>query len=210
MPQAEFVGRVLEATATRFWVGSRVSRLEQSALSFGSLVRVAAEKAPQAAPSTQIYGIISQIRLRSDQLVESIAPLDQIEESIYSDQHQRNLPIQIEVLVLGHKTKEGQISYLLPPRPPLTLARLYTCSPEEVREFTSRGWGYLRHMLHAEEAPVEEMIAVHLKRAAAAHKAAGNENWLNEALHALINLLRDDARLMTVLRAVNEVVPAAA
>jgi len=210
MPQAEFVGRVLEANATRFWVGSRVSRLEQSALSFGSLVRVAAESPSQARPFTQTYGIISQIRLRSDQLVESIAPLDKIEESVYSDQHQRNLPIQVEVVALGYKTREGQISYLLPPRPPLTLARLYTCSPEDVREFTSQGWGYLRHMLRADDAPVAEMIAVHLKRAAEAHRAAGNNGWLNEALHALINLLRDDQRLMSVLRAVNEVVPDAA
>ncbi len=204
----QFVGRVLEASATAFLVGCRVPQLQESGLAFGALVRVAAPE-QDAAPASEIFGIISEIRLPGDNLVRQLTIAPEVPPSIHADQHQRNLPVEIGVLSLGYRTAEGRVVHLLPPRPPLTLANLYLCSPAEVREFTRAGrLGYFRHILRAADVPADELLAVHFRQARQAHAETGDDaEWVAQATRHLITLLRDDYdRLTSVLDALGEVV----
>ncbi len=200
-----FIGRVLQANATGFLVGCRVPQLQESGLAFGALVRVTPE---QNNPAAEIFGIISEIHLPGDDLVKQLTIAPDLPTSIHADQHQRNLPVEIQVLSLGYRDREGRIRHLLPPRPPLTLANLYLCTPAEVREFTTAGrLGYFRHILRAQEAATDELLAVHLRQAQEAHRDGGDPDWAHQATRHLITLLRDDyERLTRLLDALGEVI----
>ncbi len=203
---SQFVGRVLQASATDFLVGCRVTHLQNSGLAFGALVRVAAAQAEEAIP--EIFGIIADIALPGDDLVKQLTIAADLPQSIHQDQHQRNLPVEIRVLALGYRQENGQIVHLLPPRPPLTLANLYLCTPAEVREFTTAGrLGYFRHILRAQDVPTDELLAVHVQQARGAHRDQGDPQWVLRATRHLIALLRDDYdRLTRALDALGEVV----
>jgi hypothetical protein len=117
----------------------------------------------------------------------------------------RTVPVEIGVLALGY-TLDGQVSHLLPPRPPLSLDEIFLCTPEEIAAFTSAGrMGYLRHVLRDQDKPVEELLAAHLKQVREVQEAAGNPAWFEAALEEVITLLKDDySALMRVLGAVDE------
>jgi hypothetical protein len=90
--------------------------------------------------------------------------------------------------------------------PPLSLDRIYLCDPQELCTFTQSGrFGYFRHILRGQDAPVSELLAAHLQQAAQAQRGAGNSDWVSTAVQELITLLRDDyPTLMSVLAAVGE------
>ncbi len=117
----------------------------------------------------------------------------------------RSVPVEMSVIVAGYK-QGGRIFHLLPPRPALSLDEIFLCSDEEVVQFTSSGsFGYLRHVLHAKDLPIAELLAAHLQQAQSAHTAAGDPNWSNAATQELIVLLRDDyPTLMAVLSAISD------
>ena len=182
-------------------------QLQQSGLTFGALVRVAPAQEGDTAP--EIFGIIAGITLPGDDLVKQLTITPDLPASIHADQHQRNLPVEIQVLSLGYR--EGRnIRHLLPPRPPLTLANLYLCTPQEVCEFTTVGrLGYFRHILRAQDFPMDELLAVHLRQAQEAHRTcqSGDAEWVSRATRHLITLLRDDYDHLTrLLDALGEVV----
>jgi len=118
------------------------------------------------------------------------------------------VPVEISVLTVGY-AQNGQIKHLLPPRPPLSLDVIYQCSAEELIAFTGTGrFGYFRHLLRSKDTPIGELIAAHVEQAGQAHIAAGDEQWVQEAMGELIALLRDDYHtLMTVLGAVSDTLP---
>jgi hypothetical protein len=113
----------------------------------------------------------------------------------------------MSVLALGYR-QDGRISHMLPPRPPLSLDMIYLCDDLEVCQFTAAGhFGYFRHILHAIDLPVGELLAAHLQQAGRAHRQAGDIEWTNRAMQELIILLRDDYQtLMSVLGALSEIV----
>ena len=115
----------------------------------------------------------------------------------------RNVPVEISVLVVGYQMGET-VSHLLPPRPPLSLDTIYQCGDPEIVRFTASGrFGYFRHILRSQDLPIPEILAAHLQQAQTAHAAAGNPGWLELATQELITLLRDDYQLlMNVLGAV--------
>ena len=193
------IGRLLRSGTTGFVVGCRVSQLR--APSFGALVRVPLEAA------YQVYGMIYDIHIEDDGLVRQlISAVDVPEEVLRDNRENRNVPVEIGVLVVGYE-KGGQILHLLPPRPPLSLDTIYLCSPEELVRFTTAGrFGYFRHILRDRDKPVEELIAAHLMAARHAHGQAGNPGWYEDALQALITSLRDDYQgLMALLGAAGEI-----
>jgi hypothetical protein len=104
--------------------------------------------------------------------------------------------------------QEGRIFHLLPPRPPLSLDKIYLCDGEEVCQFTAAGrFGYFRHILRAVLLPVGELLAAHLQQAYLAHCQNGDPDWASHATQELIVLLRDDYQtLMSVLSAVGDIV----
>jgi hypothetical protein len=193
------IGRLLRAGTTGFVVGCRVSQL--TAPSFGGLVRVPLEN------GYQIYGLIHNIHIDDDGLVRQLVTAGEVEESIIADNRvNRNIPVEVSVLSVGY-CQNDRVFHLLPPRPPLSLDVIYMCEPEEIISFTSAGrFGYFRHVLRANELPVGELLAAHLKQAREAHLAAGSTQWEKQAMQELIILLRDDyPTLMSVLGALSEV-----
>jgi len=83
---------------------------------------------------------------------------------------------------------------------------IYTCTPEDVRGFTSAGrFGYFRHILRASDIPTGELLAAHVEQARAAHREGDNIRWAEAATQELITLLRDDyPTLMSVLSALGD------
>jgi hypothetical protein len=193
------IGRLLRSGTTGFVVGCRVNQLDAPCL--GALVRVPLEA------GYQVYGLITDIHIEDDGLVRQLITAEDVPEEVLRDNREnRNVPVEISVLALGYE-ESGQVSHLLPPRPPLSLDAIYLCTPEDVVTFTSAGrFGYLRHILRDEDKPVEELLAAHLRQAKKAQEEAGNGDWYEAALSELITLMRDDyQRLMTVLGAGSEI-----
>lgn len=196
------IGRLLSAGNAEFTVGCSVSQLNMPA--FGALVRVA----PDSAEDYHVFGLIHDIHIDDDGLVRQLVTTDQVDAAVIADNRvNRNVPVEISVLAVGYRLNE-RVHHLLPPRPPLSLDLIYLCQDDELCQFTATGrFGYFRHVLRAEELPVGELLAAHLKLARAAHTHAGNPDWFEAATRELITLLRDDyPTLMSVLGALGDVI----
>jgi hypothetical protein len=192
------IGRLLRAGTTGCVIGCRVTQIDTPA--FGGLVRI------PLADGSQTYGLIHDIHIDDDGLVRQLVTAGEIDEGIILDNRQnRNVPVEIGVLFVGSE-REGHVSHMLPPRPPLTLDQIFTCGDADLVRFTGAGrFGYFRHVLRATELPTGELLAAHLEQAQAAQAAAGNPDWARAATQELITLLRDDyAALMSVLGALSD------
>lgn len=189
------MGRLLRSGTASCVIGVNVSQID--APSFGGMVRIPLDN------GLQIYGLIFDIRVQDDGLVRQLATSPEVSEAVIADNRRnRTVPVEISVLFIGHALK-GEISHLLPPRPPLSLDMIYACGPDELCCFTNAGrFGYFRHILRSLEAPAGELIAAHLREAHRAHCGQGNPGWAVSATQELITLLRDDyPTLMSVLGA---------
>jgi hypothetical protein len=195
MTQIE-IGRLLRAGTTGFTAGCSVTQFEAPA--FGALVR-----APLG-DQYQVYGLIYDIHIDDDGLVRQLVTADNVSAEVMRDNRERRIvPVEMSVLSVGFKL-DGKISHLLPPRPPLSLDVIYACDDKEIIKFT-KTFGYFRHILNAEEAPVGELIAAHIQQAGAAHGVESTK-WKEAATHEVITLLRDDyPTLMSVLSALSDV-----
>lgn len=193
------MGRLLRAGTTGFVMGCQVSQSELPI--FGGLVRAPVDQA------YAIYGLIYDIHVYDDGLVRQLITSGEVDESIIADNRvNRNVPLEISVLSIGY-SQSGQISHLLPPRPPLSLDRIMRCEDQELRLFTRAGrFGYFRHVLRALDAPVGELLAAHIQQARQAHRQVGDNGWEHAATQELITLLRDDyPTLMGVLGALGDI-----
>jgi hypothetical protein len=190
------IGRLLRSSTSGCVVGCRVSEI--SAPSFGAMLRI-----PVAGEDTSIYGLIYDIHIDDDGLVRQLVTAAQVDENIIQDNRlNRNVPLEISVLFIGY-AQNARVNHLLPPRPPLTLDSIYACSEREMVAFSAAGrFGYLRHILRAQDIPTGELLAAHLQVTGLAQRAAGNTGWVDAAVQELITLLRDDyPTLMAVLSA---------
>jgi hypothetical protein len=193
------IGRLLRAGTAGFIVGCRVTQLDSP--SFGALVRV------PLGGDYQVYGLIYDIHIDDDGLVRQLVTAGGVDEGVIADNRlNRNVPVEISVLVVGYE-QSGRIFHLLPPRPPLSLDIIYLCEADELCRFTSSGrFGYFRHILQGKDLPVGELLAAHFQQASQAHRATGNAAWASAATQELITLLRDDyPTLMAVLGAIGDV-----
>jgi hypothetical protein len=153
--------------------------------------------------SYQVYGLINDIHIDDDGIVRQLVTADNVDPAIIADNRiNRNVPVEISVLTVGYE-EHGQIRHLLPPRPPLSLDAIYPCNANDLRRFTSAGrFGYFRHILRANDLPIGELLAAHLRQAQAAYQESDNSDWPQQAAQELIILLRDDyPALMSVLSA---------
>jgi hypothetical protein len=155
---------------------------------------------------TRVFGLVYDIHIDDDGLVRQLVTANGISEEVIEDNRQnRNVPLEMSVIFVGYE-KGGTISHLLPSRPPLTLDSIYPCSETDLARFTSTGrMGYLRHLLRAQDLPLAELLAIHLRAAISSHKAEGAE-WATGAVETVVAMLKDDyPQLMDVLAAVSEV-----
>ncbi len=195
------IGRLLRAGTTGCVVGCRVQQL--AAPSFGGMVRIPLED------GVQVYGLIHDIHVDDDGLVRQLVTAPEVSQEVILDNRQnRIVPLEISVIFVGYE-RDGLVSHLLPPRPPLSLDAIFICDQTEIARFSGAGrFGYFRHVLRDPELPVGELLAAHLQQASQAHAQAGRRDWLREATQELIVLLRDDyPTLMTVLSTVAEIYP---
>jgi hypothetical protein len=193
------IGRLLRAGTNGFVVGCKVSQIDAPA--FGALVRVKLDG------DYQVYGLIHDIHIDDDGLVRQLVTAEGVEEAVIADNRvNRNVPLEISVLTVGYQL-DGKLSYLLPPRPPLSLDVIYLCNSEEMRQFTDAGrFGYFRHVLRATDLPVSELLAAHIQQAGEAHAEVGDIEWRQRATQELITLLRDDyPTLMAVLSTLGDI-----
>ena len=190
------IGHLLRAGTTGFVAGCSVSQLEAPA--FGALVRAPLEE------DYSVYGLITDIHIDDDGLVRQLVTAGNVSAEVMHDNRERRIvPVEMSVLAVGYE-QGGNISHLLPPRPPLSLDVIYLCSDAELAKFTGAGrFGYFRHVLQAKDIPIGEVLAAHIQQASAAHK---DKAWAGKAAQELITLLRDDyPTLMSVLGALGEV-----
>lgn len=197
MAQPIEIGRLLRAGTTGFIAGCRVNQLDAPA--FGALVR-----APLG-EGYQVYGLIHDIHIDDDGLVRQLVTADNVSEEVMRDNRERRIvPVEMSVLAVGYE-RDGKIYHLLPPRPPLSLDVVYLCDEKELKRFVTSGkFGYFRHILRANDLPVGEILAAHLKQV---QEQVKDKVWVESATHELITLLRDDyPTLMSVLGALDEIV----
>ena len=193
------VGRLLRAGISGFVAGCSVD--ERDIPAFGSLVSVK----PNSNDNYKIYGMIYNIHVDDDDFIRQIATVENITEEVILDNRiNRIVPVEMSVLTVGYE-ENGKVSHLLPPRPPLSLDVIYKCSDEDLIRFTGSGrFGYFRHILRAQDAPIGEMLAAHVQQAALAH-GVKSRLWKEAATNEIIALLRDDyATLMSVLGALSD------
>lgn len=188
--EKDLVGRVISASNARFAVGCRLLRTEVP--TFGALVKA------QAEDEITILGLVRDVQLLDDPLIRQVAVLSEDRPELIEDQYQRLLPIEVHVQVVGYRCR-GQWCHWLPPQPPMSLARILTCTGEELREFTER-FDYFRLVLDSRDMLSDELLAAHLRNAAQARGDAG-EAFLVSAGRELARLLGMDLlRLDAILR----------
>jgi hypothetical protein len=197
MTQPIEIGRLLRAGTTGFIAGCRVNQLD--APSLGALVRAPLSE------DYQVYGLIHDIHIDDDGLVRQLVTAVNVSADVLHDNREnRVVPVEMSVLAAGYE-QGGKIYHLLPPRPPLSLDVIYLCDEKELKRFVTAGkFGYFRHILRADDLPVGEILAAHLKQV---QEKVKDKAWIENATHELITLLRDDyPTLMSVLGALGEIV----
>jgi hypothetical protein len=187
------VGRVLSSSTTGFAVGCRV--LEPQVPVFGSFVKV------QAQDGAEVYGLIYDVRIDDDPFARQLASVEGLlDEQVRDQRENRQVPIEVSVLVVGFRRGEA-IHHYLPAQPPLSLDAIYTCTNAEIIEFT-RQFDYFRLVLDTPNVPADETLAASLRMAAAARGGAEHgRHFLVEAGRELARLLSHDLiRLDGILR----------
>ena len=185
------VGRIIRSSTTRFAVGCQVLRPQVPI--FGSLVKV------RVLGDDEIYGLIHDVRMEDDPFVRQMAASEGLRPEYIEDQRRnRQVPIEVGVLVVGYRHDE-RIYHRLPPQPPLSLDVIHTCVPEELTAFTAQ-FDYFRLILDNRDLPADELLAANLRQAAAARGDAGR-GFLVDAGRELARLLAMDLqRLDAILR----------
>jgi hypothetical protein len=182
------VGKVISASNARFAVGCRLLRSQVP--TFGALVKAEGEN------EVTILGLIRDVQLLDDPLVRQVAVLADERPELIADQHQRLLPIEVHVQVVGYRC-DDRWCHWLPLQPPMSLVEIVTCTGEELLAFT-RQFDYFRLVLDSRDPLADELLAAHLRAAAQARGDAGR-GFLVEAGRELARLLAMDLQRLDAL-----------
>jgi hypothetical protein len=184
------VGRVMSSSTTHFSIGTKI--LAADVPRFGGFVKVAAPD------GGDIIGLIYNVLIEDDLFARQLIGAEVSAEYIADQRQNRQVPIEISVLVVGH-AREGKMYQYLPAQPPIALDEIVTCHRDEIVQFTA-DFTYFRTVLNAKDAPADELLAASLRLAAAARGSQGRE-YLVKAGRELSRLLAFDAvRLEGLLR----------
>lgn len=161
------IGRVIRASICEFDVGCHIRHIDLPM--FGGLVRVRLEDDLYA------IGVIAEISLNADPLVQQIARLDQIDDVLLADNLvNRMIPARVRVITVGTMLND-RVLHRLPKRPPLLLEEVYDCEPAEIVQFTSiDGCPYLHLLVERNDLPRFDLLRSHIEFIGKAHEAAGN------------------------------------
>lgn len=184
--QEKQIGRVLRSTTMSFTVGCRELVTEQDQLmpEFGRLVKALMLN------GEVIYGLIYCVTIEDDAFVRQLVAAGVESAEIIEDQRQkRQVPVVVDVLIVGHG-RGNTIDQRLPPQPPRTLDPIFTCNNAEFTRFTTEP-DWLRIVLNAQEAPVDQLVVAALRAAAAARPPSEREPYL-------VNMGRELARLLSL------------
>jgi hypothetical protein len=190
------VGRLLRSNTRGCVVGCRIS---QSPPDFGSMIYIPTEEG-------RIFGLVHDIHIDDDGLVRQLAASDTVSEEVILDNRlNRNTPLEMSILFIGHE-RNRTLSHLLPPHPPLSLDTMYLCSQDEIRQFTHTGnFGYFRYLLTNPDLPTADLVAAHISAGYQAQAASHAQQWKALAIDRVIVLLRDNHDLLNqVLFAVSD------
>jgi hypothetical protein len=192
------IGRLLRSSTTGFVFGCSVP--EPDVPRFGDFVRAPAQRG-----RTIVIGLIYDIVIEDDPFVRQMVATRDLDEAYILDQREnRQVPIEVSVLSIGYyaggDNRQGKIMCGLPPQPPVTLDSIRSCTASEMLECTS-SLDYLRLIINSPEAPVDELIVVSLRNAAAARPPEDRTLFLRTAGRELARLMsRDLPRLENLLR----------
>lgn len=200
------IGRVLRASTAGFAVGCRVTQL--TIPSFGGLV--------QAQPvdgRTPIYGLIYDIHIDDDPVVQRLVLAENPPTEVIEDQRQNRLrPVEMSVLAVGYgengESGLSRIVHGLPPRPPLNLDPVNICQDQAtVCQFTDK-LSYLRLILRAqsERIPVDQLLVAHIRHT---YQLRGHDTaWAMRVIQEVIELLRSNYDvLIPTLEALSDALP---
>ena len=188
------VGRIIRSSTTRFAVGCQVLRPRVPV--FGALVKVRVH-------DDEVYGLIHDVHMEDDPFVRQMATAGGLPAEYVEDQrHNRQVPIEVGVLVIGYR-EDGVIYHRLPPQPPLSLDVIHTCASGELIDFTGQ-FDYFRLVLDNRDLPADELLAANLRYAAGAREMGGRD-FLVDAGRELARLLAADLpRLDAILRRIRQ------
>ncbi len=183
------VGRVLRSSTSNFMIGTRV--LQTAVPLFGAFVKAHLDDGYDA------IGLVYDVLIADDPLVRQLVTAGR-PEYIADQRANRQVPIEISVLVVGHARDDKMYQYL-PAQPPIALDEIVTCKREEIVKFTE-DFTYFRTVLNAKDAPADELLAASLRLAAEVRGSQARE-FLVRAGRELSRLLAFDAvRLEGLLR----------
>ena len=189
------IGRLLSSTTSGCVIGCQVSQADAPA--FGQMVRIPLED------GSQVFGLVHEIHVNDDGLVRQLVTSINLSPEVIEDNRKnRNMPVEMSVVFIGWQNAKT-ISQTRPPKPPLSLEKIYTCEDGEVSAFCASGrFAYLRSLVRNEDLPAADLLTAHLGQVL----KSGNIESEN-ALREVIALLKDDyPQLMDVLSAVSEIV----
>jgi hypothetical protein len=138
------IGRVLRASTTGFAVGCRVNEL--TIPSFGGLVR-----AQPADGRTPIYGLIYNIHIDDDPVVQRLVLAEDPPLEVIEDQRQNRLrPIEMSVLAVGYG-EDGRVIHGFTPRPPSNPVTGTNCQDNETVIHITHKNNYFRRKHRAQK-----------------------------------------------------------
>ena len=176
------VGRVLRSSTASFSIGTKT--LAADAPRFGDFVKATVSE------SVDVIGLIYDVLLEDDLFARQLIGAEVSAEYIADQRANRQVPIEISVLVVGH-ARDGRMYQYLPAQPPIALDEIVTCDRDEIVRFTN-DFTYFRTVLNAKDAPADELLAASLRLAAEARGAQGRD-FLVRAGRELSRLLAFDA-----------------
>jgi hypothetical protein len=180
------IGRVLRASTGSFSIGCTrlIGEQDQVLPEFGALVKA------QASNGNVVYGLIYNVTIEDDPFVRQLVAAGvQDEEKIEDLRQNRQVPIVVDVLVVGYG-RGLEVYHRLPPQPPSTLDRIDACNQAEFVRFSARN-DWLRTIVTASEVPAEQLLAAALRSAAQARPPDQREGYL-------VNTGRELARLLAM------------
>ena len=175
------VGRVLRSSTSMFTIGTRVLPVEVPL--FGALVKA------RINPNCDAFGLVYDVVIEDDQLARQLVAADK-PEYVADHRFNRQVPIDLSVLIVGHRLG-AQLHQYLPPQPPIALEKIGTCTRDELIQFTAE-FTFFRTVLNAQDAPADELLAAALRIAADARGPA-KRDYLVKAGRELSRLLAFDA-----------------